>query len=60
MLPNQLDQTLTNIGEQLRALDLTVTTPLEAMNLLFTWKKEVSDVQNSSHPDSELTTDEQA
>ena len=60
MLPNQLDQTLTNIGEQLRVLDLTVTTPLEAMNLLFTWKKEVSDVQNSSHPDSELTTDEQA
>ena len=39
MLPNQLDQTLTNIGEQLRALDLTVTTPLEAMNLLFTWKR---------------------
>lgn len=59
MLPNQLDQTLTNIGEQLRALDLTVTTPLEAMNLLFTWKKGLSDAQVPSQSESEQTNDEQ-
>lgn len=59
MSPNQFDQTLTSIGEQLRALDLTVTTPLEAMNLLFTWKKGLSDAQVPSQSESEQTNDEQ-